>query len=463
MISVGHNSDPSSRLPIAILGAGLTGLAAARRLVAAGRRVVVFDPAPAPGGVIRSTRHPDGWLFESGPNSLQETPAVATLIRELGLAPRRQPAAPAAKNRYILRDARLRPLPTSPPAFLRSNVFSTRTKLRLLAEFFHPRRPRLHDLPLADFFREHFGPELLAYALDPFVSGIYAGDPARLSARHAFPALWKGEHEHGSLIRAQIASARAKRARGEPAGPPPIISFTDGLAELPHALAAALPAGALRLGQAVHQLSPAPDGWLLDAAPAERFARVLLALPAPALARLSLGLPGAQTSLASLDLLEHPPVTALFLGYRRTDVAHPLDGFGLLFPSVEKRPLLGVLFNSTLFPGRAPEGHVALTVMLGGARRPDLAGQPVEYQLPVVQKELAALLGVRAAPVFVHRTHWPRAIPQYQLSHDRHLEVIHAAEKRLPGLHIGGPVRDGIGLPACLAAGDRLAAAALEA
>ena len=120
------------------------------------------------------------------------------------MPPRRQPAAPAAKNRYILRDGVLRPLPTSPPAFLRSDVFSARTKFRVLREFFHPRQPRLHDLPLADFFREHFGPELLAYALDPFVSGIYAGDPARLSARHAFPSLWKGEHEHGSLIRAQL-------------------------------------------------------------------------------------------------------------------------------------------------------------------------------------------------------------------------------------------------------------------
>lgn len=462
MFSVGSNSDPSSRLPIAILGAGLTGLAAARQLVRAGRRVVVFDPAPASGGVIRSERHEPGWLIESGPNSLQETPAVAALVRELDLAPRRQPAAPAAKNRYILRDGVLRPLPTSPSAFLRSDVFSARTKFRVLREFFHPRQPRLHDLPLADFFREHFGPELLAYALDPFVSGIYAGDPARLSARHAFPSLWKGEHEHGSLIRAQLAAARAKRARGEPAGPPPIISFTDGLVELPRALAAALPPGSLRLDTAVNQLTPGPDGWILDAAPGERFARVLLALPAPALARLGLGSPGAPTSLASLDLLEHPPVTALFLGYRRVDVEHPLDGFGVLFPSVENRRLLGVLFNSTLFPGRAPSDHVALTVMLGGARQPDLARQPLEYQLPVVQKELAALLGARRPPVFVRRTHWPLAIPQYQMTHDSHLEVIAAAEKRLPGLHIGGPVRDGIGLPACLAAGDRLAAAALE-
>jgi oxygen-dependent protoporphyrinogen oxidase len=447
--------------PIAVIGAGLTGLSAALALSRAGRPVTVFDSAPEVGGVIRSERHADGWLIESGPNSLQETPALAALVEELGLRPSRQLAAPEAKNRYIVRDGRLRPLPMSPPAFLRSDLFSFRTKARLLREYFRRPLPRTGDLPLADFFREHFGQELLDYALDPFVSGIYAGDASRLSARHAFPTLWKAEQEHGSLIKAQLVSAREKRARGHASGPPPIISFTQGLASLPRALAAGLPAGSIRLGVPVTQLSRTPSGWIVDAAPTQRFSHVILALPAPALARLGIGAPGAQASLASLDHLLHPPVTSLFLGYRRADIAHPLDGFGVLLPSIEKRPLLGVLFNSTLFAGRAPAGHVALTVMVGGARNPELAGHPLDYQLPVVQKELVALLGVRAEPVFVRRTHWPRAIPQYLLDHDAHREVIRAAEARNPGLHIGGPVIDGIGLPACVTAGRRLAEAAL--
>ncbi len=446
---------------MAVVGAGLTGLSAAWHLRRAGRDVAVFDVAESPGGVIQSERHAGGWLVESGPNSLQETPAVAALLRELGLESVRQEASSAAKNRYVLRDGRLCPLPLSPPDFFRSGVFSVRTKLRVVRELFHRRLPRLNDLPLADFFREHFGQELLDYALDPFVSGIYAGDAAKLSARHSFPSLWKAEHEHGSLIRAQIASAKARRSRGEPPGPPPIVSFAEGLATLPRALAGALPAGSLRLGHSVRHITPSRAGWILDVSPAERFSHVLLALPAPALARLAVGAPGAATSLASLDHLEHPSVASLFLGFRRTDVAHPLDGFGALMPSVEKRSILGVLFNSTLFPGRAPENHVALTVMVGGARHGDLARHPLEYQMHVVQRELGALLGVKADPVFVRRTVWPRAIPQYQLNHDSHLEVISAAETRHPGLHVGGPVRDGIGLPACLAAGERLARAAL--
>ncbi len=454
------NSSRENPLPIAVLGAGLTGLSAAHHLSRAGRKVVVFEASPFPGGVIRSDRTADGWLVESGPNSLQETPAVAALLRELGLESARQAAAPAAKNRYILRDGKLRPLPLSPPDFFRSDVFSVRTKFRVFREIFRRRQPRLNDLPLADFFREHFGRELLDYALDPFVSGIYAGDASKLSARHSFPTLWKAEHEHGSLIRAQIKSAKAKRARGEASGPPPIISFADGLASLPRALAAALPPGSLRLERPVSQISPSRGGWIIDASPAERFSRVILALPAPALARLAIGSPGAQSSLASLDHLEHPAVASLFLGFRREQVAHPLDGFGVLFPSAEKRSLLGVLFNSTLFPGRAPEGHVALTVMVGGARHGELARQPLEAQLPAVMRELSDILGANGDPVFARRAFWPRAIPQYQLNHDNHLEVISAAEQRHKGLFIGGPVRDGIGLPACLAAGERLGRAA---
>lgn len=453
-----HSPHTSS---VAILGAGLTGLTAAWHLVRAGRRVAVFDTAPEVGGVIRSEQHPDGWLIEAGPNSLQETPAVAELIRQLGLQSLREAAAPEAKNRYILRNGALHALPLSPPAFLRSGVFSVRCKLRVLREFFHPRRERTKDLPLSDFFRDHFGTELLRYTLDPFVSGIYAGSPERLSARHAFPSLWRAEQEHGSLLRAQLAAARARRQRGEPAGPPPIVSFKAGLATLPRALAAALPPGSLRLGTPVASLRASAAGWMLPSSPGEIFSRVLVALPAPAVARLDIGPAATLSPLASLDRIEHPPVASIFLGYRRADVAHPLDGFGLLLPSHEGRSILGVLFNSTLFPGRAPAGHVALTVMLGGARHPRFAALSLEDQLPLLRRELGTLLGVRAEPVFVRRTVWPHAIPQYQLGHEQHLATLDETERTHPGLHIGGPLRDGIGLPACIAAGERLARAAL--
>lgn len=449
--------------PVAVIGAGLTGLAAAHALHRAGRTVVVFEADDAPGGVIRSASAPGGWLIEAGPNSMQETPEVAALLADLGLTPRRLAAAPAAKNRYIVRDGHLRALPASPPALLGSSLFSIGTKARLLTELFQRPRQRAADLPLADFFREHFGSELLNYALDPFVSGIYAGDARRLSARHAFPSLWAAERDHGSIVRGMIAKARAKRPTSSTrrSGPPPIVSFPEGLAELPLALAASLPAGALRLNAPVRQITRASatqeGGWTLDAAPGETFARVLLTLPAPALTRLCVDADTPDADLAALAAVPHPPVTSLFLGYRRSDVAHPLDGFGALLPSREGRPLLGVLFSSTLFPGRAPAGHVALTVMLGGARSPELARASQDEQLAVARAELASLLGVRGEPVLVRRSVWPHAIPQYELGHERVLERLASFETRHPGLAVGGPLRDGIGLPACLAAGRRLA------
>jgi len=459
-------SFPPAQLPVAVIGAGLTGLSAAHQLSLSGKSVRVFDAAPAPGGVLQTEINPAGWLVEAGPNSLQQTREVTDLLRILGLEGERVCASPAAKNRYVLRAGRLRALPASPGALLTSSFFSLRSKLAVFLELRRRPLPRLKDLPLSEFIREHFGDEFVNYALDPFISGIYAGNADHLSARLAFPSLWQAEHQHGSLIRAQIAAGKAKRALGEPSGPAPIISFREGLATLPRALAAALPAGSLELNITVESLLPQPDGaWLIRCqrrgeTHTTRAASVLLALPASGLARLSIGPPGSPTSLASLDALEHPPVTSLFLGYRRADVAHALDGFGALMPSCEKCPLLGVLFNSTLFPGRAPEGHVALTVMIGGTRQPELARLPLEKLLPLVQAELVRILGVRDQPVFIRRTAWPRAIPQYKLDHDHHLAVLIAAESRNPGLFIGGTVRDGISMPNCLASGAKLAARA---
>jgi oxygen-dependent protoporphyrinogen oxidase len=161
-----------------------------------------------------------------------------------------------------------------------------------------------------------------------------------------------------------------------------------------------------------------------------------------------------------LEGIEHPPVASLFLGYRREQVAHPLDGFGVLVPEIERRSVLGVLFSSSIFPGRAPSGHVALTVMVGGSRQPEIARQPAEKLLGTIEPDLRELLGVTGAPVFQRHNFWPRAIPQYNLGHEVHLEAMSAAERAQRGLFIGGQARDGIPMPACIVAGEKLAARA---
>ena len=462
------NPVGTSTLPVAIIGGGITGLTAAYRLARQGRSIRLFEGSDRLGGSIRSERHGD-WLIEAGPNSLQQTPALGAFLTELGLDSVKLTARPEAKNRYIVRDGKPLAAPTSPTGLLTSKLFTAGAKFRLVGEIFTRLQTRTSDISLADFGKFHFGRELVEYGLSPFVSGVYAGDAAELSTRHSFPSLWEMERSHGSIIRGQIAAAKAKRARGEPTGAPPIISFSEGLETVPRALAGHLSPGSVELNARVTFLTPAASGqpwqvtWTRDHQTAtESFASVILALPASALASLVLNSsPGSQLLLSLADI-RYPPVSSLFLGYHRDQVAHALDGFGMLVPPAEARPLLGVLFNSTLFTGRAPADHVALTVMTGGVRAPDLARLHDADLLPVVSRELAALLGVKGEPVFIHRTIWPRAIPQYNLGYERFLDAMTAAEAAHPGLLIGGHVRDGISMTNCIASGEKLAAKAVS-
>ena len=457
------SASTTSPKSIAVLGAGVTGLTAAFRLAQRDHRVRVFEASGRVGGAVRTERT-DGWLIEGGPNSLLSgEPALTALINDLGLTGEVVTANPAAKNRYIVRRGRPVAAPVSPPALLGSPLFSFGAKLRLFAEIFSRPRVRTSDISLEEFVRAHFGQELVDYGLNPFVGGVYAGNPRKLSARYSFPQLWEIEKKHGSIIRGQIAAAKAKKARGEPRGG--IISFARGLQTLPDALAARLPAGALVLNARLEALVPGAPWSIVwnDGASTrtEQFDAIVAALPAPALASLRFGTLG-ERPLASLDAIEHPPVSSLFLGYRREQVAHPLDGFGLLVPEVEKRSVLGVLFSSSLFAGRAPDGHLALTVMVGGMRQPELARLPVEKLLAAVEPDLRELLGVSGAPVFQRHTFWPRAIPQYHLGYETHLAAMTACERAHRNLFIGGQARDGIALPACLAAGEKLAARVAE-
>ena len=443
---------------MAVIGGGLTGLTAAWRLHKRGHRVRLFEAGDRLGGAVRSERNA-GWLIESGPNSLQITSADATtVLDELGLAAKKLTASPAAKHRYLIRDGQLHAVPSSPPALLSSRLFSFPAKLRVFAEFFARRRERETDPSLAEFVRDHFGQEFVDYALEPLVSGIFAGNPEKLSTRHSFPKLLELESTHGSLLRGQIAMARRRRANG--GASPQLVSFPDGLQTLIDTLAAALPPGSIELRAKIDALQPGPPwrfSWQRNGtAQAGEADAIVLALPASALAALHIGSAPAQP-LAALAEIEYPPVASLFLGFRREDVAHPLDGFGLLVPGREQRPLLGVIFSSTLFAGRAPEGHVALTVMAGGTRQPQVAQLAPDSLLSAVLPDLRSLLGVHDDPVFVRHTAWPHAIPQYNLDYGRFLDAMAAVEKKFPGLFIGGHVRDGISLSACLTSGLRLA------
>ncbi len=444
---------------IAIVGAGITGLTAAFRLHGQGCHVTVLERATQPGGSIRSIAD-SGYLIEAGPNSLQySAPELKQLVRDLNLESELVPASPSAKRRFIVRGGQFVGVPSSPPSLIGSSLFGARTKLSLLTELFTRPRVRTTDLSLAELVRSHFTQELVDYAVNPLIAGIYAGDPEKLSVRHAFPVLWQAERSHGSLIRGMIAGMKAKKAAGG-SGVAPIVSFRRGLQTLTDTLAARLPAGSLFHGVTVETILPGRPHrlvWKQDGqSTSGEFDAVVLAVPAGALAQFTLGTLG-ERPLASLDNIPHPPVASLFLGYRREQVTHPLDGFGGLVPAVEKRDVLGMLFSSTLFPGRAPDGHVGLTIFVGGSRQPDHARLTAQQLLAKIDRDLRDLVGAKGPPVFMRHNVWPRAIPQYVPGYERWLEQITALETAHTGLFIGGNARDGISLPDCVKSGGKLA------
>ncbi|MDB6166791.1 MAG: protoporphyrinogen oxidase [Lacunisphaera sp.] len=452
-------AEPVRPLPVAVLGGGLSGLSAAWHLRQRGIPVVVFEAGAAPGGVMNSIREGD-WLRETGPNTLFESsPAIRAFIISLGLEHRRLEASSAARRRYVVRSGKPVALPDSPFRFAASPLLSLGAKFSLLGEPFRRRAAAGSEESVAQFVTRRLGAEFLDYIVNPFVAGVYAGDPAELSVRHAFPKLHALEQKHGSLARGSFAR---RNASGAPRGR--MISFPDGLAEIPRALAHDLGAD-LRLKHTVTRVTRIGASWRVayfsDGKRRESgFSSVICALPPDILAGLGFENVPAAAALGALRTIPQPAVASVFLGYRREDVAHPLDGFGLLTPAVERRRILGTLFSSTLFPGRAPAGHVALTTFVGGTRQPECARGDDRWVVESVQAELAALLGVRGQPVIARVQRWSRAIPQYVVGFQRFKDTCTAVERAAPGLFLGGTCRDGVSLAHCIAAGQRLATAA---
>lgn len=435
---------------VAVIGGGVTGLVAAYRLKERGADVTVYEAAETPGGVIRTVRS-EGWVVDAGPNTILETSVeIVDLVRDLNLESRRVYARPEAKNRYIVRGGRPLALPTSPGAFLATPLFSARAKLRLLAEPFIP-RSTADDETVAAFVERRIGREFLDYAINPFVAGIFAGDPKRLSVRHAFPKLREVEERWGSLIRGQILGARERRRRSEISkAAAPMFSFQGGLAVLPETIHKALWAEML-VQVEVTGIERRDGSWFVKAVSGEStyvnaHDAVLVALPAWKVAALATGSPerpavAALAPLAALERIPHPPVATVSLGFRRDDVAHPLDGYGVLVPEVEPHGILGTLFVSTIFPDRAPADHVLLTSFLGGMRSPEAGRLPASEAVERTLRDLHTLLGVHGEPVFVHHEAYARAIPQLEVGHGAYLDLVANLEAASPGLHLTGNYR----------------------
>lgn len=440
-------------LDAVVVGAGISGLTTAYRLQCAGLAVQLLDAAVRPGGVVASVLH-EGCLFERGPNSaLDTTPLIAELVADLGLAGQFRMASATADKRYVVRGGRLTPLPTSPGAFFATPLFSARAKLALLREIFVAPAPAQAEESIAQFVRRRLGSEFLDYAIDPFVAGVYAGDPESISVRAAFPRLHALEQRWGSLVRGQVLGARERRRQKAVAkNTAKSFSFALGMQQLTDALAAAL--GGLHMQTRVLRIERDAAGpFTLHAEQAgvpQHWRARTLVLAVPADAAAALVQPHCADAAAALDSIAYAPVATVASAYARQDVGHALDGFGCLVPRQESRRVLGVLFSSSMFEGRAPAGKVLLTTFIGGQRQPLMAQLPESDIADLAHQEHAALLGATGQPRFQAVTRWPRAIPQYTLGHLGRVERAEAARRALPGLFFCANWTGGVAVGDCI-------------
>ena len=433
---------------IAIIGGGISGLTFAYYLQKAGVAYDLFEADERTGGNILSLHPPEGYLLEAGANSLQLSAELEELLHELGLTDQIQEAAPVSQQRFVLRNGRYQQLPASPPALLTSSFFSLKAKLQILRELTRKTGPAQPTETVADFFRRRFGSEVLDYAVNPFMAGIYASDPEKLLLHQTFPQLAALEQQYGSVLR-----GLAKTGKGAPRRR--IFNLKNGLQTLTAALGATLTHS--KIGQPVQRILRAEAGGyhvLPDQSSAvahsnelpETYTHLVLALPAYAAAPLLSPLfPEAAAALAAI---EYPPMSVVYSAYDRTAVQHPLNGFGALHPKVENAYAAGSIWTSAIFPNRVPTGQVLFTTFVGGSQYAAQALHDEAEQLAAVHQELARFYDISGGPRWQTRYVWPRSIPQF----DAHIEPARTAVAALQpqGVLAVANWQAGVSVPDCV-------------
>jgi len=443
---------------VAVVGAGISGLACAWRLQKLGVPVTLFESEDRPGGLIGSVER-DGFLFESGPQSFQGTETLLDLIRDLEIQDQLCAADPRAP-RYVLRRGKMQKIPMSPQSVVTSSLLGAGSRWKVVSEPLRRSRPPNDEESVANFVRRKFGHEILEYLVSPFVSGVYAGDPEKLSLRSAFPTLEEWEREYGSVLRGAMKSRPANGKRK----PPSLCSFKLGVGTLAGALAAQL-GSKLRLGAKISNLTrgaAAEDPFLVrydtrGQASTQSARAIVLAAPAYAASRLlaSVSAPLAQT----LSGIAYAGVAVVACGYYARQVAASLDGFGFLVPRSEGIRTLGTVWNSSLFPGRCPQGSVTITSFAGGATDSEILAKSDEEISALVQADNSKILQITGAPVACAVWKHSKALPQYNLGHGHVVAAIRDFERQNPGLFFSGNYLEGPSIGKCVEHGFKTAEA----
>jgi len=437
---------------VIVLGAGISGLTTAWLLQKKGFDVTVLEKNKESGGSMESV-FDNGYLFDRGPNSgLETVPIIKEVVTDIGLSDEMVYANELGNKRYILRDGELHALPMSPPAFIKTKLFSAKAKLRLFAEPFISRSNDGYYQSIAQFVKRRLGEEFLDYAINPFVAGVYAGNPEDLSVASAFPKLYELEEKYGGLIVGTIRSISERKKRKEQSKQnAKMFSFVNGMQSLPKTIAKKLGERVIPFAE-VNSIVKKEKGFSISYHNAGFDKKIecdmlLSTLPAYVTSTLFRNIDG---NLANhLDAIYHPPVMVLYLGYKNEDVGRPLDGFGFLIPAKEKKSFLGAIWSSVLFPNRAPENAASFTLFIGGSRNADIFKLDKEIILKTVIEEFQAIMKITAEPVYKSYRYWNRAIPQYNIGYIEHEKYFDEFEQNNPGIFLSGNYRGGISVGDC--------------
>ncbi|MDB5339048.1 MAG: hemY [Planctomycetaceae bacterium] len=465
-------------LRIAIVGGGITGLAAAHRLLelqpTSPSSVSLYEAGPRLGGLV-GTQQIDGYTLELGPDSfITNKPWAVGLCKRLGIEDRLIPTDARYRRSLVLRRGQPVEVPEGfqlmTPAqvwpVLTSSIFSWWGKLRMGCEYFLPAKRDVQDESLGSFVRRRFGQQVLDRLVQPLVGGIYTSDPEKLSLRATLPRFLEMEQQHGSLIRASRSAAKTASANEHASGARYglFTTLAGGTQELIQALADRVSREVqIHVNAPVTGLQPLESGGFLLTAqgqPPQTFDRVILTLPTYRVADLVQ--PFATEWSRALREIEYASTTIVVSGHRLADVKHPLDAFGLVIPAVEHRRILAVSFTSRKFPNRAPEGHVQLRTFVGGAMQPEYFGISDEETKQLVREELRDLLGVTGTPDFEVVARYPRSMPQYHVGHLERVKRIRELGAQFPGLGLAGSSYDGVGLPDSIHSGEAAAEQAVR-
>ena len=438
---------------ILIIGAGISGLTTAYLLNKLGYDITVLEKKKEPGGSIETVIE-KGFLFDKGPNSTLEThPLIGQLVEELGLQDELVYANKEGNKRYILKNNELHPLPMSPPAFIKTKLFSPAAKLRLLAEPFIGRSNDGYYQSIAEFVKRRLGKEFLDYAINPFVAGVYAGNPEDLSVKSAFPKLYELEEKYGGLIVGTLRSVRERKKRAEKSKQSAkMLSFKNGMQVLPKAIADHI-GEKVKFQCEVSSIEKSGKGYAVYYNHLEQEEiidcnKIISTVPAYVSANLFGKLD--ENLLKHLLDVYYPPVLVLYLIYKKSDIGQPLDGFGFLIPSKERKSFLGAIWSSVIFPNRTDKNNAAFTLFIGGARDPEVGSIDKEILVGKVRKEFEKIMKINSEPEFVKYKYWPKAIPQYNIGYIEHEKYFDEFEKNNPGIILSGNYRGGISVGDCI-------------